>query len=194
MNTRPRLDINMDYLEFSQYYYLKEELVAFCRQNGISTSGSKQELNKSIVFFLRTGEKPKVVKKVNKKSNIGYEITLDTIIEENFVCSEKHRAFFKSFIGESFKFNVAFQKYLKSASGMRYSDAVTKYYEIMDQKNKNKGNSLIDKQFEYNTYIRDFFNDNKGSTLKMAIACWKYKKSLKGHSRYEASDLAAIDK
>ena len=30
------------------------------------------------------------------------EITLDTIIEENFVCSEKHRAFYKEQIGNSF--------------------------------------------------------------------------------------------
>ena len=51
----------------------------------------------------------------------------------------------------------------------------------------------IGKQFEYNTYIRDFFADNPQRTLKDAVACWKYKKSLQGHNRYERSDLVAID-
>ena len=56
-----------------------------------------------------------------------------------------------------------------------------------------KGKTTIDKQFEYNTYIRDFFEDNQGRGLEEAIICWKYKKSLQGHNRYEKSDLAALD-
>lgn len=51
----------------------------------------------------------------------------------------------------------------------------------------------IDKQFEYNTYIRDFFADNKGKSLEEAIKCWKYKKQLQGHNRYERTDLIAIE-
>lgn len=47
----------------------------------------------------------------------------------------------------------------------------------------------IDKQFEYNTYIRDFFEDNKGKSLDDAIKCWKFKKQLKGHNKYEKFDL-----
>ena len=38
---------------------------------------------------------------------------------------------------------------------------------------------MIDRQFEYNTYIRDFFEDNKGMSLDQAITCWKFKKSLR---------------
>ena len=56
-----------------------------------------------------------------------------------------------------------------------------------------KGKTTIDKQFEYNTYIRDFFEDNQGRSLDEAIICWKYKKSLQGHNRYEKSDLVALD-
>ena len=58
---------------------------------------------------------------------------------------------------------------------------------------KKKGTTVIDKQFEYNTYIRDFFADNKGKSLEEAITCWKYKKQLFGHNCYEKSDLAALD-
>ena len=44
---------------------------------------------------------------------------------------------------------------------------------------KKKGKTAIDRQFEYNTYIRDFFADNEGRSLEEAIRCWKYKKGLK---------------
>ena len=54
--------------------------------------------------------------------------------------------------------------------------------------------TVIGKQFVYNTYIRDFFADNKGASLEEAIKCWKYKKSLKGSNKYEKSDLKALEK
>ncbi|MBM7686703.1 hypothetical protein [Defluviitalea raffinosedens] len=38
-----------------------------------------------------------------------------------------------------------------------------------------------------------FFADHQGRTLEDAIKCWKYKKSLKGHNRYEKSDFIALE-
>lgn len=84
-----------------------------------------------------------------------------------------------------------FQKWLKSNAGKTYGDAINAYYQILEE--KKKGKTTIDKQFEYNTYIRDFFEDNQGRDLEEAIICWKYKKSLQGHNRYEKSDLVALD-
>ena len=118
-------------------------------------------------------------------------ITRDSIIESDLVCSEIHRAFFKREIGESFSFNVAFQKWLKSNAGKTYADAIATYKEIKNT--KKPGKKDIDKQFEYNTYVRDFFDDNKGASLADAIKCWKYKKSIKGHNKYERTDLKALD-
>lgn len=51
-------------------------------------------------------------------------INEDSKIEENIVCSEVHRAFFKEHIGKSFSFNVAFQKWLKANAGKTYKDAI----------------------------------------------------------------------
>lgn len=194
MSERPRLSKELEYNIFLQYYYLKEELVAFCRENKLSTTGGKQELTKRIEHFLKTGEKLIVSTKRRKNVDTDLsEIHLESLIEENFVCSEKHRAFFKSVIGNTFSFNVVFQKYLKNNAGKSYSDAVTEWYKIQEDKKKNKGKSHIDSQFEYNTYIRDFFKDNSAKTLKEAIKCWKYKKSLAGHNKYETQDLSAIE-
>ncbi|MBO4908247.1 MAG: hypothetical protein J5476_03100 [Lachnospiraceae bacterium] len=186
---RPKLIIKLDGQTFRSFYYLKEELVAFCREFNIPATGGKIELTDRIAHFLDTGEILEV-SSTKKKNIIAGTITEDTIIEENIVCSEKHRAFFVERIGKNFSFNVLFQKWLKSNAGRTYGEAIKAYYEIIEE--KKKGKSKIDKQFEYNTYIRDFFEDNKDRSLREAIICWKYKKSLPGHNRYERSDLSAL--
>ncbi len=56
MNNRPVLDRNLDSKTFLNYYYLKEELVSFCRENGIPTSGGKLDITNRIAYFLDTGE------------------------------------------------------------------------------------------------------------------------------------------
>lgn len=194
MSDRPELKNGLDGNTFRNYYYLKEELVDFCRQNNLPTSGGKVELTDRIACYLDTGEvmKPTSEKKTaSKKTTDVGELSEDTIIESGFVCSEKHRAFFKEKIGKSFSFYVLFQRWLKANAGKTYGDAIEAYYRILEE--KKNGRTTIDKQFEYNTYIRDFFDDNKDRSLDDAIKCWKYKKSLPGHNRYERSDLTILN-
>lgn len=190
MTERPDLDKLSDSKTFREFYYLKEELVDFCRKNGLPVSGGKIEISDRIGYFLDTG---KVMPTSTVKRNAVkiVDITEDTQIEENFVCSERHRAFFKEHIGSTFSFNVAFQKWLKGNAGKTYKEAIAAYYQILKEKKNRK--TTIDKQFEYNTYIRDFFADNPGRALEDAIKCWKYKKQLPGHNRYEQTDLVALD-
>lgn len=175
---------------FREQYFLKEELVEFCRQNGLPVNGGKIELTERIAYYLDTG---KILALSAPKKSVAavFEIDETMPIEANFVCSEKHRAFFKEHIGKGFSFNVAFQNWLKENTGKSYKDAIDAYYRIKETKKKEK--TTIDKQFEYNTYIRDFFADNKGKSLQDAIACWKYKKKCKGSHRYDKSDLIALE-
>ncbi|MCH3915958.1 MAG: SAP domain-containing protein [Spirochaetia bacterium] len=189
MVDRPYLDNQLDGKTFRSFYYLKEELVGFCRKNGLSTSGGKSEITDRIAHFLDFGEVMPAVHKNKVVRQIGI-ITEDTKIESDFVCSEKHRAYFKQKIGKNFSFNVTFQKWLKCNTGKTYGEAIQAYYQILDDRKKEK--STIGKQFEYNTYIRDFFAENRDKTLDQAIKCWKYKKSKEGHNRYEKTDLAAL--
>lgn len=189
MKVRPILDKNLDGKTFREFYYLKEELVDFCRKNSLPTSGGKLEIADRIACYLDTG-KILLVKAVKKNTSIAGDINEQTEIEPDFVCSEKHRAFFKERIGNGFSFNVAFQKWLKSNAGKTYKEAISAYFQIVED--KKKGIIKIDKQFEYNTYIRDFFSDNKGKSLDDAIKCWQYKKQRPGHNRYEKTDLIAL--
>lgn len=187
---KPVLDRKLDSRTFRDYYFLKEELVNFCWENGLPASGGKIELTDRIAHFLDTGEVISASKRKKTKAPVT-DIYPDAKIEPDFVCTEKHRAFFKEQIGAVFSFNVAFQKWLKSNAGKTYKEAIAAYYQILEDKKSAK--TTIDRQFEYNAYIRDFFADNQGRTLQDAIKCWKYKKQLQGHNRYERADLTALE-
>lgn len=189
MQDRPVLDKTLDSKTFREYYYLKDELVDFCRKNKLPVSGGKIEIADRIACFLDTGE-IQATKAAKKRTHEIIQLDENAKIEPNFVCSERHRAFFKEHIGSGFSFPVAFQKWLKNNTGKTYKEAIDAYYQILEE--KKSGKTKIEKQFEYNTYIRDFFADNKGKSLEEAIKCWKYKKQLQGHNRYEKSDLAAL--
>lgn len=189
MNERPALDKQLDGKTFQSFYYLKEELADFCRKSGLPVSGGKIELTDRIAHYLDTGEIISATKKTKVKADIK-EITKMSVIESDFVCSEQHRTFFKNSIGKSFSFNVLFQKWLKNNAGKTYQQAIDAYYQILEE--KKRGKKVIDRQFEYNTYIRDFFADNQGTSLDDAIKCWKYKKSRQGHNRYEKADLESL--
>ena len=198
-NTRPQLTKDLKSEDFKEYYFLKEELKDFCKKEGLKVSGSKNQLEERIIYYLDTGKsldnsrsiknKNNYSKSNSNKATTSEEITLDSILGENFKCSEDKREFFEKEIGKGFKFKVQFQKWLKSNPDKTYQDAINAYYELQNSKEKTK----IDKQFQYNQYIRDFFEDNDDRTLNDAIKCWKHKKSLKGHNKYEKSDLDVLN-
>lgn len=184
----PELTKDLKPEEFREYYFLKEELKDFCRAEGLKGSGSKEDLENRIIHYLSTGEELEEVSVKHKSDETLTEIALDSKLGENFKCSEDKREFFEREIGSGFKFKVKFQKWLKSNPDKTYGDAVDAYFEIQDSTEKTE----IGKQFQYNQYIRDFFENNEGKSLDDAIRCWKYKKSLKGHNKYEESDLEAL--
>ncbi|MFQ8898957.1 MAG: SAP domain-containing protein [[Clostridium] scindens] len=97
MTERPALDKHLDSKTFRDFYYLKEELIDFCRKNGLPVSGGKLEIADRIAYFLDTG-KVLSAGAGKKKAAIISSITKDTEIETDFVCSERHRAFLKSIL------------------------------------------------------------------------------------------------
>jgi Domain of unknown function (DUF6434)/SAP domain-containing new25 len=189
---RPNLDIKTDPVNFIEFYCLKEELFSFCQNYNLPKSGSKDELTQRIYEYLKTGKiiaTPK--KKQNKMQTAIYTLSLEAKIPEGYKNDERHRAFFKSEIGEHFKFNVPFMNWMKKNPGKTYRDAIIKWNSIFDEKKQGK-KTEISSQFQYNQYTRDFFSANPEAKRDDAIKCWKYKKSLPGHNKYEKGDLVVI--
>ena len=75
MSERPNLEVGLDSRVFREYYFLKEELIDFCRKNQLQTTGGKLELIERITNFLDTAKKDyKTYSK--RKSTIVDKITI----------------------------------------------------------------------------------------------------------------------
>ena len=188
---RPNLTKEISINDFKDYYWLKEELQNFCRENGMSASGSKLEISERIETFLMTGEIKKPLRKsrVNKNEEPQSELSLDTVITENHRCSQDVRAFFKSVIPK-FHFSTYIQNYFKNNIGKTYRDVVDAWYEEEERKKDPSYKKTIAPQFEYNQFIRDFFVDpkNQGKSRDEAIEAWNKIKKLPGRNKYESSN------
>jgi len=79
--------------------------------------------------------------------------------------------------------------WMKSNIGKTLGDAVKEWNKIYELKKSNTCKSKIAPQFEYNTYIREFHTHNPGLSSKDAIKCWKTKRNVPGHNKYEDTDL-----
>ncbi|MBS4207281.1 DUF6434 domain-containing protein [Bacillus sp. FJAT-50079] len=184
---RPNLTKDISIQCFQEFYWLKEELQTFCKENGISASGSKVEISERIETFLRTGEiknpirKSKIYKKLETQSGL----SLDTVITRNHRCSQDVRAFFKSVIPK-FHFSTYIQNYFKDNIGKTYRDVVEAWYEEETRKKDPTYKKVIAPQFEYNQFIRDFFADpkNHGESRIAAIEAWNKIKRLPGSNKY----------
>ena len=96
---RPVLSTELDGATFRSFYYLKEELVRFCREHQLPAGGGKQVLTERIAHYLDTGEVPAAAVTGRKRAGGSGVLREDSVIETDFVCSERHRAFFREKIG-----------------------------------------------------------------------------------------------
>ena len=185
---RPELEKELKVNEFRDFYWLKEELQTFCREHGMSASGSKIEITDRIAIFLETG---KIQKPMRKRSSSSKEIkleelSLDTVITENHRCSQVVRAFFTSVIPK-FHFSTYIQNYFKENVGGTYRNVVDAWYEEEERKRDPSYKRQIGSQFEYNQFTRDYFADpkNKNKNREDAIEAWNIIKALPGSNKYK---------
>lgn len=191
---RPPLNKNISLDDFSNYYWLKEELVSLCKQLGINSSGGKIEISKRIEHFLATGFVEEKISKrqLQKHSNFNWNtepLSLSTIITDNYKNTQNVRTFFTQHIGKHFSFNVSFMNWMKENTGKTLESAINEWNKIHNQRKDKSNQTEIAPQFEYNKYIRAFLADNPDKTIKEAISCWKRKRNKKGTNEYERGDL-----
>ncbi|WP_050182899.1 DUF6434 domain-containing protein [Domibacillus robiginosus] len=190
---RPALTTQLAAKDFCSYYWLKEELQIFCRENGMSASGSKQEISSRIVVFLETGKIQKPLRKPKRGSvkAIQGELSLKTVIVEHHRCSQAVRAFFESVIPH-FHFSTYIQNYFKENAGKTYNDVVDAWYEEQQRLKDPSYKKEIAPQFEYNQFMRDFFADpnNQGKSREEAIHTWNVIKKLPGSNKYNPESTA----
>lgn len=192
MDTRPQLTKAISIKDFIDFYWLKSELVEFCKSENLPVSGGKIEVATRIAEYLRTG---KIVSKAKKDkraiSNFDWSqgpLTLDTEITDNYRNTQLVRAFFLEHVGSQFKFSVKLMNWMKANQGKNLTDAITAYHQLKKEYQETKVKDIAP-QFEYNTYLRDCLFANPKLSRNEAIAMWKVKRSKRGHNRYETEDI-----
>jgi len=189
---KPELNSNTSLKDFKDFYWLKEELVSFCKKNEINCSGGKIEIANRIIYFLETGKKDRKRNVQRSKSNFDWNterLSCETVITDNYKNTENVRRFFIDEIGTHFKFNVPFMNWAKQNIGKTLQDAANEWNRIYLLKKDKNYQSEIDSQFEYNAYMRDFLKDNPSLTANDARKYWMLKRETRGSKKYAKSDL-----
>lgn len=193
MSERPDIEDFQTGDAFSNWYWLKEELVVFCREHKIPYTGSKEAVTKRIAHWIDTGEFPAPVRRSAKLSSFDWhkaELTLQTEITDSYKNTQNVRRFMKQHYGEGFAFNIVFMDWMKANIGKTLGDAIVARREITTRGKTEQ--SEIPSSNQYNRYTRDFFAANPNLTQSDARACWAYKRGREGHNCYEEADLIAI--
>ena len=194
----PKLEKGISLKDFQEFYWLKEELITFCKEHNISSTGSKAEITDRVIIFLETGKNTNQSKTEKQKPLSHFDwnsetLSCETIITDNYRNSENVRAFFKTQIGNHFKFNTLFMNWMKENVGKTLKDAINEWNRIYLLKKDKNYKSEIGSQFEYNTYIRDFLADNPGMTIEDARKHWLLKRKARGSRKYSKDDLTNLE-
>lgn len=176
MDTRPTLDLTLPAEEFRRWYWLKEELVAFCRQQHLPAAGAKDDIAERIAQFLATGAlPPSAATSYQRASRTPTTLTAETLIWPGFRCGQQARAFFVATIGPRFHFDQQMRDFVRDNPGRTLQDAIDAWHAAQT----NPQQTTIAPQFEYNRHIREFFAQHPGATRAEAIAAWRTKRDTR---------------
>ncbi len=168
MSTRPPLTAALPPEEFADHYWLKSELIGFCRQAGISAAGSKQQLNTRITALLAGSdvlEKPKA----RARGKMPSSFSRNTVIGEGWSCSNALRAFLSGELGKPFRFDQFMRDQIHNGAGKTLGEVISAWSD-----NRLTGESrTIAPQFEYNRFVRELRSLAPGASHRDIVAAWK---------------------
>ena len=175
--------------KFKAHYWLKVELISFCVKHKISAIGSKQALAERIEIFLATGKKAKSTANLDKGERDSAKLLTRETLVVNYKNDAATRAFFVSHIGKHFHFDHYLRQFTDKnniTEGLTYGDLVSSWLAEDTKRKSSTDESKIGKQFEYNQFTRDFFQNEPESTRAEMIAVWNYIKKMSGERTYAA--------
>lgn len=194
--TRPPIETISTSETLRRWYWTKAELEAECRRRGLKIAGAKFTQLDRIAHFLETGEKrlptdtqPRQTSKFDWHSE---PLTPETRITDSYRNSQNVRRFFKSQVGDQFKFNIAFMAWIKANVGKTLADAVAEYERLAAAAKAPGAQSEIAHHNQFNQYTRDFLADNPEMSMEDVRHFWALKRSLPsedGRHRYDRADL-----
>lgn len=192
---RPEINKIQSGTELKRWYWLKRELIGYCRQQQLPASGSKFEILDRIASALDNTKTnpPKWEPSKTRKSTFDWRnenLSPKTVITDNYQNTLNVRRFFIEHCGERFRFSIPLIRFMKTNVGSTLQDAIGEWHRLQELRKNKNFKSEIPEGNQYNKYLRDFFEDNPGMTMEQARKCWKLKRSLPlGRHVYEKTDL-----
>ena len=166
---RPELRPGLAPETFRDWYWLKAELVAFCRANGLPTAGAKRELAECIAAFLTDGTVLRPAPRVRTpREPMPKTLTPATPIGQGWTCGERLRAFFETEVGPSFRFNRALITVIKAPAGRTLGDALAVW-----QASEAEPDRAIAPDLEYNAFTRAYSRAHPDATRAEVRDAWR---------------------
>ena len=168
MSPRPPLSPSIDPAIFLEHYWLKDELIAFCREQGLRSDGPKRLLSLRVAAFL-DGSSPPPETPRRKTQFMPQNFSHDTVIGDGWRCSQKLRAFFQSELGAGFRFDRFMRDRIHNGSGQTLGQVMMEWRANI----RNSVPSEIEPQFEFNRFVREYRSRAKGATHRDVVAAWR---------------------
>ncbi|WP_146174224.1 DUF6434 domain-containing protein [Litoreibacter ponti] len=180
--------------ELRRWYWRKEELVAHAKRLKLKSTGGKFDILDRIAQFLDTGEvaAPATPKPKSKFDWHSAPLSPETIITDSYRNSQNVRRFFKSQLGDSFKFNIEFMAWMKANVGLTLADACAEYRAMKTREADPNFQSQIAHHNQFNQYTRDFLAAHPEASLEDVRTYWALKiqqPSETGRHEYHPDDL-----
>lgn len=163
--SNPPLDQTLDAAEFARRYWLRSELVGFCRREGITASGSKDELTARVTAHL-SGQPLPMPAAARRIGGMPTVLNADTVIGPGWRCTEALRRFLEAELGRRVRFDGALRRLVHEGAGLRLGDLIARWAEAPLK-------AEIAPQFEYNRFVRAFRAASPGATHAAVVAAWK---------------------
>ena len=167
MPDRPALTPDLPAGEFRRWYWLRSELAAFARAQGLAAHGPKADLAARIATWLATGERP-AAPPPRRAGPMPATFTPDTVIGPGWRCTAALRDFLTGALGPGFRFDATMRDHVLNRPGTTLGQAMTAWQAAR----ANAAPAPIAPQFEYNRFTRAFRQTRPNATRAEVIAAW----------------------
>lgn len=189
MPVSKKLSTSMTVEQFENGYWYATEVKEFAKKIGVPAAGKlrKDELEKEIISFLRTGKIKNAVKRDLARAGVrdiekGLSLKLPVV---NYTSNKETKDFIvgealkiapglKRRSGARYRLNRWREEQLTSGVKITYRDLVNKYIEL----NRSEEPFAQAPSGRYINFLSDYLAAEKGATKEEAIAAWKKLKSL----------------
>lgn len=169
ISSRPRLSPTLSEADFLAWYWLKAELIAFCRELGMPSGGDKATLSARVAARLgdRTPVAVQPARQVAARNSAPTCLTLETVVVPGYRLSRQLRTFFVQHEGPRFRFNQTLRDFFREPAGRSLADAIALYRNAAFAPGQSIG-----RQFEYNHHMRAYFEAHPDASIQQARQAW----------------------